>query len=70
MKGNGVLYLQRENMAGLIALLVPAALGATPSSRYAHCAVMFADRMLIYGGRGFRPGSNSLTTLGCANASP
>ena len=36
--------------------------------RYAHCAVAFADRMIIYGGRGFRQGasSQSLSTLGCA----
>ena len=36
--------------------------------RYAHCAVAFADRMIIYGGRGFQQGasSQSLSTLGCA----
>ena len=34
--------------------------------RYAHCAVTFADYMVVYGGRGFEAGRNSLSTLGCA----
>ena len=32
--------------------------------RYAHCAEVFAGRMIVYGGRGFEDGRNSLTTLG------
>ena len=42
---------------------------AVVPGRYAHCAVSFADHMIVYGGRGFQEGRNSLSTLGCASAS-
>jgi len=32
--------------------------------RYAHCAGVFLDNMIIYGGRGFKGSSNSISTLG------
>lgn len=54
-----------RNMRLLLLLqLVRAEIGVP--GRYAHCAVTFADYMVVYGGRGFEAGRNSLSTLGCA----
>ena len=55
----------------LAALLLFTAVSASddPSGRYAHCSIIFADHMVVYGGRGFvRSAANekSLVTLGCA----
>ena len=54
----------------LLAVLLQAGAQSETTSpgRYAHCAVVFADQMIVYGGRGFRSNSNVLTTMGCARA--
>ena len=43
----------------------PACDGCQPAGRYAHCAAVFRNHMIVYGGRGFREHKRSLTTLGC-----
>ena len=42
------------------------AAGQLVPGRYAHCAVTFGSHMIVYGGRGFEEGKNSLRTLGDA----
>ena len=43
---------------------LPAALASEqPSGRYSHCAAMYQNHMIIYGGRGFTGGSSQKRTL-------
>ena len=51
-------------LSALSPLLVDASGVSDPPGRYSHCAVMYHEYMVVYGGRGFQSQKKTLTTIG------